>query len=72
MKRFFIKDNQVSFSLELDHFLTSEDCNKSALLTNQGYDSYIDKETSHTLWEYSDGDLVELDYETILAETQGG
>lgn len=70
MKRFFIKDDEISFSLNLNEYDSSDECNKVAELVNQGYDSYIDKDTDSTLWIYSDGELVELDYQTILAETQ--
>ena len=58
--RFFIKDNEIAFVLKPDEYLTSEDCNHSATLCNNGYDSYIDKEASHPMWDLQDGELVEL------------
>lgn len=69
MKRFYIKDNQVSFSLDLHEFTNEEDCNSSAELTNTGYDSYIDKDTDHSRWELVDGNLSEISMERAMAET---
>lgn len=58
--RFFIKDNKIAFILKPDEYLTSEECNKSATFCNNGYDSYIDKESVHPMWDLQDGELVEL------------
>jgi len=58
--RFYIKDNQIAFILKPDEYLTSEDCNHSATLCNNGYDSYIDKVSEHPMWDLQDGELVEL------------
>ena len=69
MKRFYIKNNAVSFSLDLDNYPTQDDCNASAALINNGYDSYIDKDTDHPRWELVDGDLSEISMERAMSET---
>ena len=58
--RFYIKDNAITFVLKPDEYLTSDDCNYSANLVNDGYDSYIDKVSEPPMWDLENGALVEL------------
>ena len=69
MMRFYIKNNEVSFSIRVDDFTDSDAVNRAAALVNTGYDSYIDKDTDHPRWELVDGNLSEIPMERAMAET---
>lgn len=70
MIRFYIKDNQVNFSLQLNEFGSAEDANAAAQLMNSGYDYYIDQDTDHIRWRLENSALVEIPYDEALASTQ--
>lgn len=66
MMRFYIKDNDISFSLLLDQYSNEEEANAAASLVNSGYDSFIDRETDHSRWKLENGVLTEISLEDAI------
>lgn len=58
MIRFYIKNNEVVFSLRPEEFRTEEDIKITADCTAP-YDKFIDKDTDHPRWLYVNGTLQE-------------
>lgn len=69
--RFYIKDNEINFILSLDDYDTSDECNSAASLVNNGYDSYLDKQADHPMWELQNGELIELDPSVVYQANPG-
>lgn len=66
MMRFYIKDNNISFSLPLDEYSSEQEANIAASLVNSGYDTFIDKNTNHNRWTLQDGLLTEISLEDAI------
>lgn len=58
MIRFYIKNNQVVFSLLPQEYETEEQLQLVAKHSGE-YDKFIDKETDHSRWVYVNGKLEE-------------
>ncbi len=58
MIRFYIKNNEVVFSLFHNEYRTEEELQTVAANSGE-YDKFIDKETDHPRWVYVDGKLEE-------------
>lgn len=58
MIRFYIKNNEVVFSLFPKEYETEQDL-KVVADCSGSYDKFIDKDTNHTRWIYANGELQE-------------
>ena len=68
MYRFYIKNNEISFSLSLNEYSNSDAANLAAEKVNDGYDSFFDLATDHTRWKLVNGEPVEVSLEEALKE----
>jgi len=64
MIRFYIKNEEIVFSLFKKQFETDEQLHIVAIHSG-GYDRYIDKETDHTRWHLVNGKLQEQEQPTV-------
>lgn len=66
MLRFYIKQGTVSFVLIHKEYSSEKHMNSVADMVNQGYDCYVDKDTDHLRWKYTNGKLEEISLEEVL------